>query len=105
MITEADVEAALEFLATTDEEAAKLKVAVETHDWLADRALATAFLMADNDLAIGIRNHIAKHDDAVQYQRNKWLDAIGDYHALENRRQTMKLKISLFQTLNRARSS
>lgn len=104
MITEQQIDEALNFLSLTDEECAKLRRAVEAHDWLAERALSLEFLAADEDLSVALRNHKAKASADYRVQKEKWLDALEAFHKLENKRQTAKLQIGVWQSLVKARA-
>lgn len=105
MITEQQVEDALNFLSMTDQECAQLRRAVEAHEWLADKETSLNFLATDGtDVTVAERNHIAKTSQSVQQQKDKWLDALQAFHELENKRQTARLRIGCWQSLVKARS-
>lgn len=103
MIDLHQVEEALNFLSDTDEQAGQMKRAVEAHDYLADKEQSIAFLAAQGTVAE--RNHLASLSEKVIDQRTKWLDAIGESAALENKRKTAQLRVGVWQSIQKARHS
>lgn len=97
-VTVDQVSADLQFLADTDEAAAIAKRAVEAEEWLAKKYRAIEFLAATGNNEE--RKAKAEVSEAVKLHVERYLDAVQESAALENKRKTALLRIDVFRTLS-----
>ena len=98
ILTDYDPGDDLQRLANTDLEAAQLKRAVEAHDYLCKKAKYIEFLAATGNN----EERKAKSEVHENYKiaKDKYLDAVQESEALQNERQTLRLKIDVWRSLN-----
>ena len=102
MITVERMEAALNYLAQTDEVVAEAKVQVAKSEYLAKLEEAFGFRLASG-ATVKDREVAAKTDSKVQELWNIHFKAVADYEKLRAKRERAVLTIDLFRTLEASR--
>lgn len=96
MISDDRAEAALNFLAETDEEAAELKANVERCEYKLKALKATVFSLSEGTVAD--RNATVEMSAEVQRAWNAHCDAIKAYNTVANKRTTQVLIAEVWRT-------
>lgn len=96
MISDERLSKALQYLATTDQEAAESKADVERKEWLFKRSKAVAFKLAQGTVAD--RNAEAETVKEVEEAADKWFTAIERCEGIKAKRQTEALVIEVWRT-------
>ena len=101
-LTQEDAEAALNFLANTDEQFGKLQTQVKATLFLADQTRYSIFLSSDGK---NIEERKAKSiiDETYLDKMRKHYKAENDMRILLAERKTAELKIDLWRSINAAR--
>lgn len=101
-ISRKSAEAALEYLATTDDLYAQAKNDVDRTEILKDRTFAAEFVYGDEG-PIEQRKQNAKLAKTFQQAEEEWLKAKLVCDTIKNKRDRADLQIRLFQTLEASR--
>jgi hypothetical protein len=96
------MEEAVDFLATTDEEAAELQAQMERME-LKAKAVKDA-LVKHGEGGLGDRVAAAGCDPTYTAAMDQYFDAVAEFHKAKNRRATASIIIDVWRSLNSARN-
>lgn len=98
MITEAQMEDALRFLAESDQAHAELKTNVERAEYMAKKKKAAIFTLSEGTVAD--RQAASETSDEYQLALGSYFTALQDYNTLNNKRATRMILIDVWRSVN-----
>lgn len=98
MITDAQMDAAIEYLQSTDTPCAVLKTDMERAEWKAKRTKATVFQLAEGSVAE--RNAEADTHSSTIAAMTDYFNFMQAYNEMANKRTTQELITRIWQSLS-----
>lgn len=98
MISSERLTKALEFIATTDEDAAELKTNVERQAYIVKKVKSA--IIEHEDGAMELRKAKAETSPETESAMDIYLEAYRNYAAMDNKRKTEYLVVEVWRSLN-----